>query len=299
VEGRQLAAFAVSRDTNFYYSFLVLPQAKRGAIIAVWDFCRAVDDAVDAPTVDGGAVALGVSALKARLVSWRQELDCCFSESEPRTEEGRHLKPHVSRFGLPRQPFEDLIDGVEMDIGGRRYETFDDLYQYCLRVASAVGLICIEIFEYRSEDTRNYAIALGVALQLTNIIRDVSTDFASGRVYLPLEDLKRFGCTDRDLGCGMSPQVHALLEFECQRAHGFYRRARRALPPEDATNLVAAQIMGAIYLEILERIQQRDYDVFSEVVRVPRPRRVVIAAKVWACTIFRRAFGLTTARAEH
>ncbi len=287
----------MSRDTNFYYSFLVLPPARRRAIIAVWDFCRAVDDAVDAPTVDGAAVP-GVPALKAELAHWRHELDCCFGESEPQTEQGRHLKPYIARFGLPREPLEDLIDGVEMDVGDRRYETFDDLYQYCLRVASAVGLICIEIFGYRNAGTRDYAIALGVALQLTNIIRDVPTDLIGGRVYLPVEDLRRFGCTDQDLEHGMSPQVHDLLEFECQRAHGFYRKATRALPPEDATNLVAAQIMGAIYLEILERIQRRDYDVFSEVVRVPRPRRAVIAAAVWARTMLRRALGLTTARSE-
>ena len=139
---------------------------------------------------------------------------------------------------------------------------------------------------------------LGVALQLTNIIRDVPADLIGGRVYLPVEDLRRFGCTDQDLEHGMSPQVHDLLEFECQRAHGFYRKATRALPPEDATNLVAAQIMGAIYLEILERIQRRGYDVFSEVVRVPRSRRAVIAAAVWARTMLRRALGLMTARSE-
>jgi phytoene synthase len=298
VEGRQLAAPVVSRDTNFYYSFLVLPHAKRRAIIAVWDFCRAVDDAIDAPTVNGAPTVLDVPALKAELARWRHELDCCFGESEPRTEQGRRLKPHVARFELPRQPFEDLINGVEMDVGDRRYETFDDLYQYCLRVASAVGLICIEVFGYRSEGARDYAIALGVALQLTNIIRDVPTDFVGGRVYLPLEDLRRFGCIDHDLSHGMSPQVHDLLEFECQRARGFYREARRALPPGDGANLVAAQIMGAIYLEILERIQRRDYDVFSEVVRVPRPRRAVIAAVVWTRTILRQVLGLTTARTE-
>lgn len=280
----------MSRDTNFYYSFLVLSHAKRRAIIAVWDFCRAIDDVVDTPTVDGTRAVLGAPALKVDLVRWRQELDCCFGESDPQTEQGRRLKPQVARFGLPRESFEDLIDGVEMDIGDRRYDTFDDLYQYCLRVASSVGLICIEIFGYRNVGTRDYAIALGVALQLTNIIRDVPTDLTMGRVYLPLEDLKRFGCTNQDLRQGMSSQVHALLEFESQRARGFYRKAREALPPEDATSLLAAQIMGGIYFEILDRIQRRDYDVFSEVVRVPRPRRALIATVVWTRTVLRRVF---------
>lgn len=280
----------MSRDTNFYYSFLVLSHAKRRAIIAVWDFCRAIDNVVDTPTVDGTRAVLGAPALKVDLARWRQELDCCFGESDPQTEQGRRLKPQVARFGLPRESFEDLVDGVEMDIGDRRYETFDDLHQYCLRVASSVGLICIEIFGYHNVGARDYAIALGVALQLTNIIRDVPTDLTMGRVYLPLEDLKRFGCTNQDLRQGMSSQVHALLEFESQRARGFYRKAREALPPEDATSLLAAQIMGGIYFEILDRIQRRDYDVFSEVVRVPRPRRAVIATVVWTRTVLRRVF---------
>ena len=297
MEGRQLAAAAVSRDTNFYYSFLVLPSAKRRAIIAVWDFCRAVDDAVDAPTAARDTGVLDEPVLKAELARWRREVDSCFGETEPRTAQGRCLKPHVTRFNLPRQPIDDLIDGVEMDVCDSRYDTFDDLYEYCVRVASAVGLICIEIFGYQNEGAREYAIALGVALQLTNIIRDVPTDFKQGRVYLPLEDLDRFGCTDEDLGGGVSPRVRDLLEFECQRARSFYRKAARELPHEDATRLVAAEIMGAIYLAILERIEGRDYDVFSNVVRVPRPRRAMIAASVWTRTILHSVFGQTV-RAE-
>ena len=294
LEGGQLVASAVSRDTNFYYSFLVLPPAKRRAIVAVWDFCRAVDDAVDAPT-SKGAVSDGdvdIAVLSAELTRWRREVVCCFGAEEPCTKQGRRLKPHVARFNFPRQPFEDLIDGVEMDVGTRRYETFDDLYQYCLRVAAAVGLICIEVFGYHNRRTRDYAIALGVALQLTNIIRDIRGDLESGRIYLPLEDLRRFECSDEDLSRGISPHVRKLLEFECGRARTFYHEARSVLPTEDATSLVAAQIMEAIYLAVLERIEQRDYDVFSDVVGISRSRRAVIAASVWARTIL---FGPSTA----
>ena len=185
-----------------------------------------------------------------------------------------------------------------MDVGGRRYETFEDLYQYCLRVASAVGLICIEIFGYRNAGSRDYAVALGVALQLTNIIRDVPTDLEHGRVYLPLEDLRRFECSDEDLRRGTLPQVRDLLEFECQRARDFYQKARSVLPAEDTISLVAAEIMGGIYLAILEKIERRHYNVFSEVVRVPRPRRAVIAGSVWARTVLRSLAGLSTARVE-
>ena len=279
----------MSRDTNFYYSFLVLPADKRRAIVAVWDFCRAVDDAVDVPdeTPAGSAGGRDVESLTAEIGRWRREVACCYGVSEPTTLQGRRLKPHVERFNLPRKPFDDLVDGVEMDIGDRRYETFDDLHEYCLRVASAVGLICIEIFGYRDSGSRDYAVALGVALQLTNIIRDVPTDLDSGRVYLPVEDLARFECTDADLMTGSSPKVRELLRFECSRARHFYDKARSALPAGDATRLVAAEIMGAIYLAILDQIEHRDYDVFSEVVRVPRPRRAVIAAAVWVRTMLR------------
>ena len=269
----------MSRDTNFYYSFLVLPAEKRQAIVAVWDFCRAVDDAVDEPPAVPGDASPDVAAEISR---WRDELARCYDgETAPETDQGRRLRPLVRRFDLPRQPFEDLIDGVAMDVSRPRYETFDELYEYCLKVASSVGLVCIEIFGYRSGSAREYAVVLGVALQLTNIIRDVSTDLKQDRIYLPQEDLRRFGCTEADLKSGLSPNVGRLLEFECRRAREYYVKAAAILPRGDAQRLVAAEIMGAIYLAILRRIETRGYDVFSEVVRVPRPRRAMIAATVW------------------
>ena len=277
----------MSRDTNFYYSFLVLPPAKRHAIVTVWDFCRAVDDATD--EIGEGEMASAV----AEVARWRRELSACFDGGELTTRQGAALRPVIAQFGLRREPFEALIEGVEMDLGSRRYETFDDLYQYCIRVASAVGLICVDIFGYRDEGSRQYAIDLGVALQLTNILRDVGGDLARGRVYIPQEDLRAFKCTEDDLrneaahaGGGLqSPAVRALLQHQGRRAHEYYARAARELPPRDAGRLVAAEIMAAIYRGILERIEQRGYDVFSEVVRIPRPRRAVIAAATWARTI--------------
>ena len=276
----------VSRDTNFYYSFLVLTTEKRRAIVAVWDFCRAVDDAVDCPSVDSRS-----DSLDQELDQWRDELDRCYGEEAPTTEQGRHLKPVVARFRLPRKPFSDLIDGVAMDVAHQHYESFDQLHQYCLRVASAVGLICIEIFGYRNPRTRDYAVALGVALQLTNIIRDVPTDLRDGRIYLPKRDLRKFGVTELDLSAGLSDRVAALLAFECDRAKSFYAAARDALPVEDTRQLVAAEIMSGIYFAILERIERRGYDVYSEVVRVPRPRRALIAAMVWTQMMIRGFVG--------
>jgi 15-cis-phytoene synthase len=259
----------VSRDTSFYYSFLVLPAAQRDAIVAVWDFCRAIDDEVDEP---------GPGSPQAALEAWRAEVARCY-EGTPETPQGRRLQPFIGRFHLPRRPFEDLIDGVEMDLTRSRYETFEDLYEYCWRVASTVGLICIEIFGCRQPVAREYAVALGIALQLTNIVRDVASDLARGRVYLPQADLTRFGCSERDLRAGkVTPTVRALLEFECRRAREYYRKADQLLPPEDRRALVAARIMGAIYHATLERIERSGYDVFSQTVRLPRPRRAAIAA---------------------
>jgi phytoene synthase len=274
----------MARDTSFYYSFLVLPPEKRAAIIAVWDFCRAVDDAVDAEA--------DATRAASELARWRAELASCFDGGRPATAQGRHLQPLVARFGLPRRAFEDLIDGVEMDVGGRRYLTFEDLRQYCLRVASAVGLISIEIFGYEDLRVRDYAVELGIALQLTNILRDVPADLARGRLYLPLEDLERFGCTEADLRAEMagagggvrSERVRALLAHQAARAHDYYGRARAALPAAEARRLVAAEIMGAIYFGILRRIERARYDVFSRVIRVPRPVRAWIAASTWART---------------
>jgi 15-cis-phytoene synthase len=281
----------VARDTSFYYAFLMLPPAKRNAIVAVWDFCRAVDDAVDEVALEG-AWPLGPAAkskARSELAEWREEIARCFDDSSaspPRTPQGRALRPIVNAFSLSRPPFDDLIDGVAMDLDHDRYETLDDLLVYCRRVASAVGLICIEIFGCRDPHARDYAVNLGIALQLTNIIRDVGVDLKRGRVYLPQEDLRRFGCTEAALRAGtVTAPVHELLAFETERARTYFRRAAAALPAADARRLVAAEIMAAIYQEILRRIERHRYDVFSQVIRVPRPARALVAINTWARTL--------------
>ena len=271
----------MARDTSFYYSFLVLPADQRNAIVAVWDFCRAVDDAAD--EAKAGEEAHEVAR-------WRDELARCYDGRPPQTPQGRALQPLIGAFRLPRSAFDALIEGVEMDLHPRRYETFADLYEYCIRVASAVGLLCVEIFGCRDAGSRQYAIDLGVALQLTNILRDVPGDFARGRVYVPQEDLARFECSEADLageiaraGGGVrSGAVRELLAFQAARARDYYARASAAMPRADARRLVAARIMAAIYRGILTRIEHAGYDVFSRVIRVPRPQRALIAACVWA-----------------
>jgi phytoene synthase len=267
----------VARDTSFSYSFLVLPDAQRRAIGLVWDFCRAVDDAVD-EAADRQTAASEVSA-------WRDEVARMFGADTPRTPQAQRLKPVIAEFGLTRTPFDDLVDGVEMDLWRSRYDTFDELIGYCRRVASAVGLICIEIFGCRDTRSRDYAFNLGLALQLTNIIRDVRVDLERDRIYLPQEDLARFGVSEAMLKAGrVTSEVRQLLAHQCQRARHFFAAAAQAMPPQEARKLVAAEIMGGIYYAILERVELGGYDVFSEVIRIPKMVRARIAIAIWART---------------
>jgi phytoene synthase len=271
----------MARKTSFYYSFLVLPSDQRQAIESVWDFCRAVDDAVDEP--EQVAREIGVAAVgRAAVPFWRAELGRCYDGLVPVTEQGRHLQPFIRRLDLPRQAFEDVIDGVAMDLDTYRYQTFDDLFEYCRRVASAVGMICIKIFGCRNERARDYALNLGVALQLTNILRDIPDDLSRGRIYLPLEDLAANGCSLADLEAGeVSDPVKRLLAFECGRARAFYQRAIDARPSEDRRRLVAAEIMRAVYFATLRRIERNGYDVFHGRVRLSRPRQAAVALRQW------------------
>jgi len=271
----------VTRKTSFYYSFLVLPAPQRRAITAVFDFCRAVDDAVDLETDETRALAA--------LELWRREVANVFEGRAPETPQGRALQPFVEPFHLPRAQFDALVDGVAMDATPRRYQTFEELEPYCHRVASAVGLMCAEIFGYREPAVLEYARDLGVALQLTNILRDVGVDYRRNRMYLPLEDLARFGCTEADVkaeveraGRGVqSPQLRAVLEHHASRAHVFFSRAVRALPKSDSRRFVAAEIMRVIYFDLLRKIEQAQFDVFSTLIKVPRPRQAALALKTW------------------
>ena len=269
----------MTRKTSFYYSFLVLPADQRRAIIAVFDFCRAVDDSVDLETDPARA--------QAALTLWRDEISRVFGDGSPQTLQGRQLQPFVAACRLPREQFEALIDGVSMDAPPRRYSTFADLEPYCHRVASSVGLICAAIFGRRGADVDTYARDLGVALQLTNILRDVGVDFGRGRCYLPLEDFERFDCSEEDLqreveqGRLQSDRVRVLLEHQAARARVFFARADRALPPADAKRFVAAEIMHAIYRELLRRIEAARCDVFGPLVRVPKPVQARLALRTW------------------
>lgn len=262
--------------SNFKAAFWFLPKEKREALSALYSFCRHVDDAVDE---EGGDPTLAREAISF----WRQEIQRLY-RGQAGHPVSKCLERPVRVFNLPREPFERILDGMEKDLRQSRYATFDELLGYCFEVASAVGLLSIRIFGCRHHFSRHYAVHLGYAFQLTNILRDVGQDAARGRIYLPLEDLTRFGCLEEEiLSRRFSPAFAELMRFECSRAREFYRRAEGFLTPEDRKSLRPARVMAAIYEDILDRIEADRYDVFESVPRVPSYRKALLAFKVfWA-----------------
>lgn len=279
--------FTSARATNFYYSFMFLPPEKREAIEAVYAFARRGDDVADGDLSHDDA--------RRQIQCYRETLDACYAEY-PLTSDGRPrfenepclqaLCEAIRRYKIPRQYFEDLILGLEMDmrmdLGEVCYETFDDLALYCSRVAGAIGLIAIAIFGYRNPQTREYALNLGQALQLVNILRDIQSDAQRGRVYLPQEDLDQFGVRPGTLADGKyTSSFVELMQFECDRARRSFDAARRNLSATDRRAMIAAEIMAAIYWRLLKLIQARAYNVFGERVRLSRPQKLWTALSVY------------------
>ncbi len=269
--------------SSFAQAFRLLAPERRSALDAVYAFCRFVDDVADGgdPREFGDRGNPGRRDPGALLARWRDELRRVYAGA-PSHPIGVALADAVRRFALPERHFADLIRGVEMDLTRRRYRTVDELEEYCYLVASTVGLLCIEIFGRRHPSAEDYARDLGVAFQLTNILRDVREDAARGRLYLPLEDLARFGCEEEELLAGRySARVGALMAFECGRARAYYLRARCALAPEDRRALAAAEAMRLIYERLLCRIEARGFDVFHDRISLPRYERVGLALAAW------------------
>jgi phytoene synthase len=272
--------FAHAAGSNFYYSFLLLPGPKRRAIKNVYAFCRILDDIVDKD--HGGRNPL------AELHYWREEVDNWF-EGYATTEFGDSFINTIEEFELPRQPFVDLIDGMEMDLKWHSYQSFADLREYCYRVASAVGLICIEVFGYESPRTREYAVNLGLALQLTNILRDLKEDVARGRIYVPLEDLEQFGYSEKDMRNSLYNQPFIqLMKHEHARARYYFESAAATLPEQDRGSLFAAEIMSAIYRELLDAIAAVQFDVYRNPITVPKMRKMKLALEIWSRAKFKR-----------
>jgi phytoene synthase len=266
-------SLAKNKRSNFYYSFLLLPKPKREAINVVYAWCRYTDDIVDEEE--------SVGRKYARLRLWAREFEHAI-EGTSRYPLLNKLSQTIQRFHIPLNHFHDLLLGMEMDLVNTRYKSFDELQTYCYRAASTVGLMCTEIFGYKNEDAKNYAVNLGIALQLTNILRDIKSDAKRGRIYLPLEDLERFGYSEEDLFSGKyNTNFIALMRFECERARSFFRQAITHLSEEDKPLFIAAQIMEAIYLRILNDIERAEYNVFSHRIRVSTFRKFLITSDVW------------------
>ncbi len=276
--------------TSFYYSFSLLPRDERNAMHSVYAFCRYADDIIDEESLydtEPGIVEPNdrIARKRERLNWLRREVERCYRG------ESRHpilapLSAVVKRFRIPRQYFLTLLDGMEMDLVRNRYQRFEDLREYCYSVASVVGLICVEIFGYQYEETKEYAVNLGIALQLTNILRDIEADARRGRIYLPLEDLRAFGYTESDLlASRYNLPFIELMRYETRRAREYYGRARAALRPDERKTMFAAEIMDAIYYRMLEKIELNEFNVFGRrKISVSTPHKLWIAVKLWLVT---------------
>jgi phytoene synthase len=253
---------------NFKYSFVFLPAEKKRAISALYAFCRACDDVADGETTVGDKVR-ALAEIRRNLVSpdapgplWAA------------------LRDSIRRFSIPIRTFEYILEGVEQDLTVTRYQVFGELREYCFRVASAVGLACLEIFEYSDPAATDCGIDLGIAMQLTNIIRDVGEDAARGRIYLPLEELRRFGVSEESILRGVpSPGFEALMKFQADRARDYFGRARplaRYLPKHSRS---CPMVLSAVYERLLDEIEMSGFDVLARRIRVSTPGKLVLLAK--------------------
>jgi 15-cis-phytoene synthase len=266
---------AKTQAKNFYYSFIVLPPEKRAAMCAIYAFMRYSDDISD---------EAALSATKHELLPrWRAALDRAFEGDYGSDRILPAFHDVVNRYQIPQRFFHELIDGAEMDLSKTRYETFEDLRQYCYRVASVVGLVCLHVWGFSGGESAYVpAEACGVAFQLTNVLRDVKEDAERGRIYLPQEDLRRFGVTEEDLLGGVfDDRFHALMKFEAERAREYYQNALSLIPLIDSGSRPTFIIMFRIYRGLLERIEKQDYNVFASRARLSAARKAGIVAKAW------------------
>ena len=264
---------AARSGSSFYYSFLFLPPERRAAITALYAFCREVDDVVD-ETPDPQIAA-------TKLVWWRSELDRLYAGS-PQHPVARALLPAIKRFNLPQEHLREIIDGMEMDLVQSRYLDFKELSLYCYRVAGVVGLMAAEIFGQSKRETADYALNLGTAFQLTNIIRDVGEDARRGRIYLPLEDLQKFGVSVADiLDARYSDNFTALINFQIERAEQYYDKAMASLPIQDLKSQRSGLVMAAIYRTLLTEIRREKGRVLHQRISLTPIRKLWIAWKTW------------------
>ncbi|MBU6399143.1 MAG: presqualene diphosphate synthase HpnD [Verrucomicrobia bacterium] len=262
--------------SNLALAFVLLPRTQRQSMSALYAFCRQVDDAADDH-------ALPAPQRRARLAAWRVDVRAACEGGSPQFPVNRELQPVIARHRLSFELFDELIRGVEMDLDIQRYEDYEHLDQYCYRVASVVGLLSIEILGYRDPRCRQYAVDLGKALQLTNILRDVRVDAERGRIYLPLAQLARSGVREEEiLRFEYSPRFEALARGVAERARDFYQRARRALPEVDRRSMATPELMGSVYWRLLRKLEARRFDVFGPTpTRLGRAQKLLLICRTW------------------
>mgnify|MGYP006330900263 FL=1 len=261
--------------SSFYYAFNLLPEDKRDAMNTVYAFCRKTDDIVDE---NSDSTDLKYEKLRR----WRIEFEKSFSGHSEFTLLNK-LGTTISKFNIPLDPFFELIKGMEMDLQKDRYKSFEDLQLYCYRVASTVGLMCIEIFGYKHPSTKQFAVDLGIALQMTNILRDIGKDAKNGRIYLPQEDLIKFNYTEKEImSLVYNDNFRDLMRYESSRAKQYFNSATANLDLDDKKTMFAARAMQHIYYKMLENIIAADYDVFNNDIKVSKFEKVGIAVGVWA-----------------
>jgi len=274
---------AITRKSasNLALAFVVLPRAKRDAMSALYAFCREVDDAADSESVP-------VEQRRERLVEWRADIRRACGNEPPQLVINQEFQPVIRKYHLPFTLFDELIKGCEMDLDIKRYDNFEQLEIYCYRVASVVGLLSIEIFGHQNPACRDYAMYLGKALQLTNILRDVRTDAARGRIYLPLSELKKFNVSpDEILRHEYSERFSTLAASVAGRAKNFYRLARETLPAEDRRSMVAAELMGSVYWRLLQKLEARKFNVFGpQPTRLSNVQKMLLILRAWLRTSF-------------
>ncbi|EGK72838.1 LOW QUALITY PROTEIN: Putative phytoene synthase CrtB-like protein [Methyloversatilis universalis FAM5] len=264
---------AAKSGSSFYYSFLFLPPPRRRAITALYAFCREVDDVVD-ETDDAGIA-------RTQLAWWRGQINACF-DGAPEHPVCLALLPAIRDYGLPREQLLEIIDGMEMDLDQSRYLDFKGLQLYCYRVASVVGLLASQIFGSTHRDTQKYAHDLGIAFQLTNIIRDVGEDARRGRIYLPVEELQRFNVRAADiLNARYSDAFRQLMEFQIARARQYYEQAMAALPAQDRSAQRPGLVMAAIYRTLLDEIERDGCRVLDRRIALTPLRKLWLAWKTW------------------
>lgn len=266
-----------ARAKNFYYAFITLPRPKRCAIYAAYAFCRLCDDVADEPMPPAEKLR--------RLEEVRRGLSATY-QGDPQGPVFTALAHAAGVYSIPQEYLHAVVDGVEMDLTRSRYQTFDELRLYCYRVASAVGLICTEVFGYSDPAAREHAIDLGLAMQLTNILRDIKEDVSLGRIYLPQEDLEHFGYTEGEVEAGVqNDRFRALMQFEASRAREHFQRGKRLIPLLPLRSRACPAVLGGIYSRLLDRIEARGYNVFRERISLSSREKLLLALRLWCLSL--------------